>query len=158
VHLPPPGVHGALAHRVQARPGVLPQFALLVRRASQSLAEPYVKVVTMPEMRMTLTVARVLREFLTDPLQPRYGYDLMHATGFPSGKLYPVLGKLVKAGWLLREEEQIDPAREGRPARRIYRLSENGIECARNELAVLSQQITPPAGRLSRLRTEGGRA
>ena len=107
---------------------------------------------------MTLTIARVLREFLTDPLQSRYGYDLMQATGFPSGKLYPVLGKLVNAGWLLREEEQIDPAREGRPARRIYRLSESGIESARHELAVLSQQITPPSGAPGRLRTEGGLA
>ncbi len=107
---------------------------------------------------MTLTVARVLREFLTDPSQPRYGYDLMQATGYPSGKLYPALAKLTNAGFLLREEEQIDPAREGRPARRIYRLSERGIEAARYELAVLSQQITPPAGSPSRLRTEGGRA
>jgi PadR family transcriptional regulator, regulatory protein PadR len=111
----------------------------------------------MQEVRMTLTVARVLREFLTEPSQPRYGYDLMHKTGFPSGKLYPVLGKLVIAGWLVREEERIDPASEGRPARRMYRLSERGMEAARYELAVLSQEIAPP-GRPGRLRTEGGRA
>jgi PadR family transcriptional regulator PadR len=107
---------------------------------------------------MTLTTARILREFLTDPSQPRYGYDLMRATGFPSGKLYPALGKLVQAGLLLREKEQIDPAVEGRPARRIYRLSDSGIETARYELAVLSQQLTPPAARPARLRTEWGRA
>jgi PadR family transcriptional regulator, regulatory protein PadR len=107
---------------------------------------------------MTLTVARLLREFLTDPSQPRHGYDLMQATGFPSGKVYPELAKLVNAEWLLREEEKIDPAREGRPARRLYRLSERGIERARYELAVLSQQITPPARRSPRLQTEGGRA
>ena len=112
----------------------------------------------MPELRMTLTIARVLREFLTDPSQPRYGYDLMRATGFPSGKLYPALGKLVQAGLLLREEERIDPASEGRPARRIYRLSEIGTETARYELAMLSQQITPPPVRQALLRTEGGPA
>ena len=107
---------------------------------------------------MTVTIARLLGEFLTDPSQPRYGYDLMQATGYPSGKLYPVLAKLVNAGWLDREQEQIDPAREGRPARRLYRLSERGIEAARYELAALSQQIAPPPGKLVRLRTEGGRA
>jgi PadR family transcriptional regulator, regulatory protein PadR len=124
----------------------------------RAYADPYVKIVNMQEVRMTLTVARLLREFLTDPSQPRYGYDLMQATGFASGKLYPPLAKLVKAGWLLREEEQIDPSREGRPARRMYRLSKSGIEAARYELAALSQQIAPPAGRPPRLQTEGGRA
>ena len=107
---------------------------------------------------MTLTVARILREFLSDPAKARYGYDLMQATGFPSGKLYPSLAKLVGAGWLIREEEQIDPAREGRPARRLYRLSNDGIEAARYELAVLSRQISPPDRRLARLPAEGWRA
>jgi DNA-binding PadR family transcriptional regulator len=107
------------------------------------------------DVRMTLTVARILREFLSDPSEARYGYDLMQATGFPSGKLYPSLAKLVGAGWLLREEEQIDPAREGRPARRLYRLSDDGIEAARCELAVLSRQISPPGPRLARLPAEG---
>jgi len=104
---------------------------------------------------MTLTVARILREFLTNPSQPRYGYELMQATGFPSGKLYPPLAMLVKAGWLIREQEEIDPSREGRPARRLYLLSAGGAEAARYELAALSQQITPPPERPSRLRTEG---
>jgi PadR family transcriptional regulator, regulatory protein PadR len=112
----------------------------------------------MQDVKITLTVARVLREFLAEPSRPRHGYDLMQATGFPSGKLYPVLAKLASAGWLLREEEQIDPAREGRPARRLYRLSERGVEVARCELAVLSQQISLPAGRSGRLRAEGGHA
>jgi DNA-binding PadR family transcriptional regulator len=112
----------------------------------------------MQEVRMTIPVARVLREFLTDPSQARHGYDLMQATGYPSGKLYPLLAKLVNAEWLVREEEQIDPSREGRPARRLYRLSERGAEAARYELAALSQQIALPPGRPARLRTEGGLA
>ena len=105
---------------------------------------------------MTLTLARILREFLTDPARQRYGYDLMQATGYPSGKLYPPLAKLVKAGWLLREDEQIDTSAEGRPRRRMYRLSEEGVQAARLELAALSQQVSPPSQ--LRLRPEGGRA
>jgi len=91
---------------------------------------------------MTLAVARVLREFLADPLRPRHGYDLMRATGFPSGKLYPVLAKLTHAGWLIREEEDIDPFAEGRPARRLYRLADPAV--TRYALNEVSQQIAPP--------------
>jgi PadR family transcriptional regulator, regulatory protein PadR len=123
--------------------------------SSATERDPYVRVVNMQEVRMTLTVARVLREFLTDPSRPRYGYDLMQATGFPSGKLYPALAKLVNAGILLREEEQIDQASEGRPARRLYRLCEVFTASVRGELAALSEQITPPAAGSASLRTGG---
>lgn len=109
-------------------------------------------------MRMTLAVARVLREFMADPCQPRYGYDLMRATGFPSGKLYPILAKLVGAGLLVREKEQIDPSREGRPARRIYRLSERGAEIAFTELTTLSEQIALPGPGKVRLSPRGANA
>jgi hypothetical protein len=54
----------------------------------------------MPEVQVTVAVARVLREFLSEPSADRYGYELMRATSFPSGKLYPILTKLVRIGWL----------------------------------------------------------
>jgi PadR family transcriptional regulator PadR len=92
---------------------------------------------------MTLAVARVLREFLSEPARPRYGYELMGITDFPSGKLYPVLTKLVKAGWLLREREDIDPAEAGRPARYLYHLTDQGAAGARRELATISEQLSP---------------
>jgi len=93
---------------------------------------------------MTLAVARVLREFLADPAQPRYGYELMGLTTFPSGKLYPVLARLVDAGWLTREREEVDACAAGRPARYLYRLSEQGAVAARRELTGLSEQLAPP--------------
>jgi PadR family transcriptional regulator, regulatory protein PadR len=93
---------------------------------------------------MTLGVARVLREFLADPAQPRYGYELMSCTGFASGKLYPVLGRLVDAGWLTREREDIDAVKAGRPPRYFYRLTENGADAAERELSGLSEQLSPP--------------
>jgi PadR family transcriptional regulator, regulatory protein PadR len=67
------------------------------------------------EVRMTIAVATVLRIFLNDVSEPRYGYELMRLTGFPSGKLYPILARLQRAGWLIREQEQIDPGAPGRP-------------------------------------------
>jgi PadR family transcriptional regulator, regulatory protein PadR len=92
---------------------------------------------------MTVAVARVLREFLADPAEPRYGYELMQLTGFPSGKLYPLLARLQRAGWLIRERESVDPAQAGRPARWLYRLSTSGARSAQHELAVLNEQLEP---------------
>ena len=59
----------------------------------------------------------------------RYGFDIMDATGLPSGTVYPALRrfeteKLASARW-----EGTRPARdEGRPARRYYELTARGVE------------------------------
>jgi PadR family transcriptional regulator, regulatory protein PadR len=110
----------------------------------------------MPGVQITVAVARVLREFLSDPSADRYGYDLMRATSFPSGKLYPILAKLARMGWLIREREDTDPTEAGRPQRFYYRLTADGVEAARYELAVLSAQIAPPARLPGFLQREGG--
>jgi DNA-binding PadR family transcriptional regulator len=96
-------------------------------------------------IRVTVATARVLRAFLVDVSRPRYGYDLMRETGFASGKLYPILARLTHAGWLEREREDIDPSAEGRPARYLYCLTELGAASARQELAVLAEQLAVPS-------------
>ncbi len=118
----------------------------------------YVSFLLMEEVRMTIAVATVLRTFLDDVAEPRYGYELMRLTDFPSGKLYPILARLQRAGWLTREQEQIDPATAGRPARRLYRLSPEGVQAARQELVALTQQLRPASGLPGRLQPEGGPA
>lgn len=118
----------------------------------------YVRLLQVSDLRVTVAVARVLREFLADPADSRYGYDLMRATSFPSGKLYPILARLVRAGWLVREQEVCTPVQEGRPARFYYRLTPDGVAAARQELALLSSQITGSASRFGYLRPEGGLA
>jgi DNA-binding PadR family transcriptional regulator len=115
----------------------------------------------MSELRLTVAAGQVLRAFLDDPAQPQYGYDLMRQIGFPSGKLYPILSRLHRAGWLVREQEVIDPGVEGRPARTVYRLSPTGAVAARRELAALAAQLRPPpapVGPVRGLHPEGGRA
>jgi PadR family transcriptional regulator PadR len=107
-------------------------------------------------MQITIAVARVLREFLSEPTADRYGYDLMRATSFPSGKLYPILAKLVRIGWLVREREHTDPASVGRPSRFYYRLTANGLEAARYELASLSEQLALPTRISSSLQPQVG--
>lgn len=56
-----------------------------------------------------------------------YGFDIMDATGLPSGTVYPALRRmessgLVKSRWEDAEEAQ----REQRPARKYYELSKAG--------------------------------
>ena len=97
----------------------------------------------MQSVRVTLAVATLLSAFLEDPAEPRYGYELMCQTGFPSGKLYPILARLEAAGWLVKQLEHIDPAAAGRPARRHYRLSGDGVAAARRELELVNVRLQP---------------
>jgi DNA-binding PadR family transcriptional regulator len=103
------------------------------------------------EVRVTTTVAKVLRVFLEDASQPRYGFELMRLAGLPSGTLYPALARLESVGWLSSYREDVDPVAEGRPPRRFYRISEKGAREARCELTALSEQLRPPTPLLSRV-------
>jgi DNA-binding PadR family transcriptional regulator len=86
-------------------------------------------------MKLTGPLGRVLRAFLTDPAAPRYGYDLMKASGLPSGTLYPMLTRLQGQGLVSSAWEPPGGDGGGRPARRYYWLTDEGIETARQELA-----------------------
>jgi PadR family transcriptional regulator, regulatory protein PadR len=109
-------------------------------------------------VRITTAVARVLRQFLEDPGAPRYGFDLMRATGLASGTLYVILARLEQAGWLVGAQEEVDPASVGRPARRLYRLTADGVTSARVELAALSEQLRPPTLTDLRPRLQGAQS
>lgn len=98
-------------------------------------------------VRITTSVAQVLAVLLDDPQVGRYGLELMRSTGQPSGTLYPILARLQEAAWLRADWEDIDPSVAGRPARRYYRLTPDGAEAARAELAALYARLRPrPAG------------
>lgn len=92
-------------------------------------------------IRVTATVAKVLAAFLAAPDHDRYGLELMHTTGHPSGTLYPILARLTDAGWITAHWEDTDPATAGRPARRYYRLTPDGAATARRELTALHRQL-----------------
>ncbi|SOE19084.1 PadR family transcriptional regulator [Streptomyces sp. OK228] len=85
---------------------------------------------------MTASLERVLRAFLKDPAAPRYGYDLMKATGLQSGTLYPLLARLKDEG--LVDSRWEPPGENGQRPRVYYRLTAEGISRARLELAQLS--------------------
>jgi PadR family transcriptional regulator PadR len=108
------------------------------------------------DVKVTTTVAKVLRVFLEDPKAARYGLELMRATGLPSGSLYPVLARLERAGWVQSKREKVDPVAVGRPPRRYYELSPEGLAGARYELAALSEQLRPPTWRPTSYPQPGG--
>lgn len=56
-----------------------------------------------------------------------YGFDVMDATGLPSGTVYPILSRSERQGWVeSRWEDPEEHRREGRPARKYYRLTRDG--------------------------------
>lgn len=110
------------------------------------------------DLELTPKMAAVIKAFLEDTQRPRYGFELMRLTGQPSGTLYPNLAKFEHAGWLIGGKEDIDPRAEGRPARRIYRITGAGALAARQQLAALSEHYRPPAARRTRPAFEGGTA
>jgi PadR family transcriptional regulator PadR len=58
-----------------------------------------------------------------------YGFDIMDATGLPSGTVYPILSKLEDSGFLKsRWEDPRVARREKRPARRSYEITGDGRE------------------------------
>lgn len=84
----------------------------------------------MGEPRMTLATRAVLSAFLAGPADEHYGLKIAEAAELPGGTIYPILIRLEQCGWLLSRWEEIDPAEEGRPPRRYYRLSERGAQAA----------------------------
>jgi PadR family transcriptional regulator, regulatory protein PadR len=108
------------------------------------------------DLELTPKMADVIKFFLEDPQQPRYGFELMRRTGQPSGTLYPNLAKFEHAGWLTGEKEDIDPRTERRPPRRHYRITGAAITPARLQLAALSDRYRPPVAARTRPIPQGG--
>ena len=98
--------------------------------------------------RMTLPTQLVLRVILTEPTHEMYGLQIGQAAELASGTVHPILARLEACGWLESRWEDVDPAKEGRPRRRYYRLSPDGAEHARTALA----RVHTPRALVSRLR------
>jgi len=57
----------------------------------------------------------------------RHGFDIMDATGLPSGTVYPVLGRLERDGYVrARWESPATAQEEKRPPRRYYWVTASG--------------------------------
>jgi PadR family transcriptional regulator, regulatory protein PadR len=95
--------------------------------------------------RMTIPTQLVLRALLADPSRELYGVEIGAAAGLPSGTVHPILARLEGVGWLTSRWEDIDPRVEGRPARRYYQLTPDGLELARSALARAYSATARPA-------------
>jgi DNA-binding PadR family transcriptional regulator len=97
--------------------------------------------------RMTLPTQLVLRALIADPTREVYGLELGRLAELPSGTIHPILARLEACGWLESRWEDVDPQREGRPRRRYYRLTPDGLNAAAREL----DRVRTPAPLLHRL-------
>jgi DNA-binding PadR family transcriptional regulator len=97
------------------------------------------------DIRITTTVATVLREFLDNPTEPHYGFEMMRSCAISSGSLYPILARLEKVGWIASRLEDIDPKVEGRRARRYYTMTPHGEFAATQALNRLSERLRLPS-------------
>ena|SRR5437764_1102089 len=93
---------------------------------------------------------RVLEAFLQDPAEPQYGYDLMRKARVESGTLYPLLARMERQGMLTVGWKATTP---GRPPRKYYQLTGDGVAATRLELAALRQK---PASRMPARPAFGG--
>lgn len=81
----------------------------------------------------------------------RYGFDIMDATGLPSGTVYPVLSRLERDGLVGSSwEDEAVAMSEGRPARRYYEMTGDGSAALSNAVEMLEgiagRPLTGPVG------------
>ncbi|WP_113705385.1 PadR family transcriptional regulator [Nonomuraea lactucae] len=90
---------------------------------------------------MTLPTQLVLRALLEEPDREMYGLEICAVAGLPTGTIHPILARFEGLGWLTSRWEEGDPHEQGRPRRRYYRLTPDGMEKARQALANAQNKV-----------------
>lgn len=85
--------------------------------------------------RVTPQMLRLLGALLEDPDADWWGLALAEVAGIRSATVYRALARLEGVDWVSSAWEEIDPVHEGRPRRRLYRLTSSGAREARRVLA-----------------------
>ena len=85
--------------------------------------------------RLSQQTLSVLAVMVTNPSAEHYGLEVARTARLKSGSLYPILARLEQYGWITGVWEDIDPHREGRRPRRLYRLTAEGLRTAREVTA-----------------------
>ena len=96
----------------------------------------------MPRLNLTYPTALVLQALAAGF---HYGFDVMDATGLPSGTVYPILRRLDREGLLESSwEKHANAQQEQRPPRRYYALTASGDRMLASALArypILEQAV-----------------
>lgn len=104
------------------------------------------------EPRVSTDMLKVLGAMLEDPIAWHYGLRLAKDAKIASGTVYPMLARLERAGWLESKWEKAGPDNEGRPRRRLYRLTGAGEQAASGQL----EEIVRLGRRVRRRRQAAG--
>ena len=80
-----------------------------------------------------------LAAFMKNPRDEISGAQLSKMTKTGSGTLYPILRDFEDMGLLDSRWEEIDPKAEGRPRRRLYRITADGQNQATEALREISE-------------------
>lgn len=98
---------------------------------------------TEPELsRQTIAILGTLMSRPSDELS---GADIAKRTNVASGTLYPILFRLEEVGWLTSRWEAGDPKTLGRPRRRYYKISAEGVR----RVAAIRSELTPSSEQLA---------
>lgn len=110
-------------------------------------------------MRRTANALAVAQALLADPDAQHYGYPLSKTSGVRSGRLYPMLSRMLDNGWLVDGwEDAAETRQRQRPARRYYQLTETGRGALRDFVEGCGGKPTgktPASIRLARLYSVG---
>jgi DNA-binding PadR family transcriptional regulator len=91
----------------------------------------------------------VLKVFYDDPRASLSGSDIMQKTDMLSGTLYPILIRFENAGLLKSKQEPGTASSLGRPRRRLYKITPEGIQVVHQaliELGVAGAALKPARG------------
>ena len=103
----------------------------------------------MPRLNLTYPTALVLKALAAGF---HHGFDVMDATGLPSGTVYPILRRLDREGLLDSSwEQQATAQAEQRPPRRYYAITTAGARMLADAIArypTLDQAIGREGGRM----------
>lgn len=78
------------------------------------------------QTRITKQTEKILEAIMGEPTADWWGSRIAPAAGLKGGTIYPALMRMERMGWLSSRWEEIDPSVEGRPRRRLYRLTGKG--------------------------------
>lgn len=85
--------------------------------------------------RVTTAIRNVLAVFMAAPSEELYGLELARGADVASGTLYPMLARLEGAGLVESRHEPPELFQgSGRPPRRYYRLTVDGVAFASTAL------------------------
>lgn len=97
----------------------------------------------------------VLRLFVDQPEQERFGLEVLNEAGLASGSLYPILHRLEARGILKSRWEPLDVATAAsRRPRRLYMLDPRGASAAKELLAAWEHATQLASRRHQRLREQ----